>query len=130
MAKEILLYGGIFNFSAETLIAEMDEHKDEPVAIRLNTPGGDVFAGWGIIAKMLEHGDITLKVDGVVSSMGAFMLIFGEKGKREALDISKINLHRADMFVGSEEDQKFLDGVNKDIFDKLKASIDEKKFKD
>ncbi len=128
MAKELLLYSHIFGFTAETLINGIDENMDEPIAIRANTPGGDVFAGWGIIAKMQEHGDITMKIDGSVASMGTFITIFANNV--EALDVSKIHLHRASMFVDGQEDQDFLDSVNADLKKKLKAKIDEAKFKE
>ena len=128
MAKELLLYSPIFDFTAETLITGIEDNMDEPVIIRANTPGGDVMAGWGIIAKMQEHGDITMKIDGSVASMGTFITIFADNV--EALDISKIHLHRASGDVDNQEDQDFVDSVNADLKKKLKAKIDEAKFKE
>lgn len=128
MAKELLLYSHIFDFTAETLIAEIEENMDEPIVIRANTPGGNVFAGWGIIAKMQEHGNITMKIDGIVASMGTFILIFANN--TEALDVSKVHLHRASMFVDNQEDQDFLDSINADLRKKLEAKIDKVKFKE
>lgn len=126
--KELLLYSHIFDFTAETLIAEIEENMDEPITIRANTPGGNVMAGWGIIAKMQEHGNVNMKIDGSVASMGTFITIFANKV--EALDVSKVHLHRASMFVDSQEDQDFLDSVNADLKKKLKAKINEAKFKE
>lgn len=129
MSKELYLYSPMFNFVAEDLIASIEENKDEDIVIRANTPGGSVFSGWGIIAKMKEHsGNITMKVDGSVASMGTFMTLFADNV--EALDVSKIMLHRADMFVENAEDQKFLDDINKDLKQKLKAKIDNDKLKE
>ncbi|KKN55737.1 hypothetical protein LCGC14_0579470 [marine sediment metagenome] len=128
MAKELLLYSPIFDLTAETLINGIDENMGEPIIIRANTPGGDVMAGWGIIAKMQEHGDITMKIDGSVASMGTFIAIFANKV--EALDVSKIHLHRASADVDNQEDQDFVDDVNADLKKKLKAKIDEAKFKE
>lgn len=128
MSKELLLYSHIFDFTAETLITGIEENMDEPIAIRANTPGGDVMAGWGIIAKMQEHGDITMKIDGTVASMGTFIAIFANNV--EALDVSKIHLHRATGNVDDQEDQDFVDSVNADLKKKLKAKIDEAKFKE
>ncbi len=128
MAKELLLYSHIFDFTAETIINGIEENMDQPIVIRANTPGGDVMAGWGIIAKMLEHGDITMKIDGTVASMGAFIAIFANQV--EALDVSKIHLHRASGFVANQDEQDFLDSVNADLKKKLKAKINEDKFKE
>jgi len=128
MAKELLLYSPIFDFTAETLINGIEENMDEPIIIRANTPGGDVMAGWGIIAKMQEHGDITMKIDGSVASMGTFIAIFADHV--EALDVSKIHLHKASADVDTQKDQDFVDNVNADLKKKLKAKIDEAKFKE
>ena len=49
--KQILLYSGIYSFTAEAFIEQMNMlDKKEPVCIRANSPGGSVFAGWGIIS--------------------------------------------------------------------------------
>lgn len=129
MPKELYLYSGIYDFTAETLIASLEENKSEDVIIRANSPGGSVFAGWGIASKMREHeGVITMKVDGAAASMAGLLLLFADKV--EALDVSNIMLHRANMFVESEDDQKFLDKINKDIKVKMKAKIDSKKLKE
>jgi ATP-dependent Clp protease protease subunit len=129
MAKELYLYSPIYDFVAQDLIAQMEENKTEDIVIRGNTPGGSVFSGWGIIAKMKEHeGNVLMKVDGSVASMGTFVLIFAQEA--EALDVSKIHLHRADMYVNGPEDQAFLDGVNKDLKAKLTQKVDGAKFKE
>ena len=52
MAKELYLYNPIYSFVAEEVIKELNASMDDNVTLRLNTPGGSVFAGWGIIAKM------------------------------------------------------------------------------
>jgi ATP-dependent Clp protease protease subunit len=129
MAKELYLYSPIYDFVAEALISQMEENKSEDIVIRGNTPGGSVFSGWGIIAKMKEHGGkVTMKVDGSVASMGTFILAFAQEA--EALEVSKIHLHRADMYINGPEDQAFLDSVNKDLKAKLIQKIDAAKFKE
>jgi ATP-dependent protease ClpP protease subunit len=121
MAKELYLYGGIYNESAQNLISQMEEYKSEKISIRTNTQGGSVFAGWGIVAKMQEIGGITIKADGNVASMGAFMLLFAENV--EALDVTTIDFHRADAYVSSPEDQAWLDARNADFRKKMEAKI-------
>jgi ATP-dependent protease ClpP protease subunit len=129
MAKELYLYSHIYDFVAESFISQMEENRSEDIVIRGNTPGGNVFAGWGMIAKIKEHeGNVKMKVDGYVASMGTIVLTFVDD--TEALDVSRIHLHRADGYVNSPEDQAFLDGINKDLRAKLTLKIDAAKLKE
>jgi ATP-dependent protease ClpP protease subunit len=124
MAKELYLYSGIYDFVAENLIQQMNEADGEDIVIRVNSPGGNVFAGWGIIAKMAEHtAKVNLKVDGAAMSMAAVLPLYATS--TEALDVSTFMLHRADMYVDSPEDQAFLDKVNKDLRSKMQAKIND-----
>lgn len=125
--KELYLYGSIFNFSAELLIQQIEENMDKEIVLRVNTPGGGVLSGYGLLAKMREHGDVHIKVDGSAMSMGAFALPFAKSV--EALDVSQIMIHRADMYVDNDEDQKFLDNVNKQLRAKMTRRIDEEQLK-
>lgn len=96
---EVLLYSPIFSFISELFIREMEEAKGEDVVIRINTPGGDVLASWGMIAKAREHeeeNEVTIKVDGQAASMGAYFLLFFNNV--EGLDFSRFTLHRASLF--------------------------------
>jgi ATP-dependent protease ClpP protease subunit len=128
MAKELYLYSGIYDFTAEELISSLEEFKSEDITLRMNTPGGSVFSGWGIIGKMGEHeGKIKVKVDGIAASMGAVIVVFADEV--EALDVSRIMIHRADMYVSSPEQQALLDSVNKDLKAKLLTKIDPEKLK-
>lgn len=129
MAKELYLYSGVYDFVAEALISQMDESRAEDIVVRVNSPGGSVFSGWGIIAKMREHeGHVKVKVDGVAASMAAYVVVFA--AEVEALDVSRFLLHRADMYVNSPDQQTFLDSVNKDLRAKLTAKIDAAKLKE
>jgi len=129
MPKELYLYSPIYDFVAENLITKLEDNKTSDVVIRMNTPGGSVFSGWGIIAKMKEHtGKIHLKVDGSVASMGSFILAYATSA--EALDVSRIMIHRANGYVETPEDQKFLDDINADLRKKFALKIDEAKLKE
>jgi ATP-dependent Clp protease, protease subunit len=95
MAKEILLYTSIHEWSSADFIKAVDEvGKSEDIVVRVNTNGGSPEYGFGMIAKLQEHeGDITIKVDGKAYSMGLFMLAYADKV--EALDVSEFMIHRA-----------------------------------
>ncbi len=125
--KEYLLYSYI-DYVAETIIAQLEENPDEDVSIRMNTGGGDVFAGWGIIAKMNERkGKVDVKVDGLCASMGISILLYADTS--QALDTSRFMMHRASGTISSPEEQALLDSINKDLRDKLEAKVDAKLFK-
>lgn len=129
MAKELYLYTGIYDFTAEKLISAIEDNKTEDIVIRVNSPGGSVFSGWGIVAKMREHnGHVKVKVDGVAASMSGYLPVFANEV--EALDVSRILIHRADGYVRTPEDQEFLDGVNKDLKAKMSVKIDSSKLKE
>ena len=128
MAKELYLYSPVYDFVAESLISQMEECKPMDVVMRINSPGGSVFAGWGIIAKMKEMiGGVDVKVDGIAASMAAYVCLFASKV--ECLDVSTFLFHRASG-NGTPEDQEFLDQVNGDLRSKLEAKIDGKKLKE
>lgn len=126
MAKEILLYSGIYSFVAEELIVAMEENMGSPITMRVNSGGGDVHSTWGIIAKMIEHGDVSIKVDGAAMSSASNLLMYAKSV--EALDVSNFVLHRADGYISNPDDQAFLDKVNKDLKAKMTAKIDADKF--
>jgi len=126
MAKEIILYSGIYDFTAEEVIRQMEENKNQDIVLRLLSPGGSVFAGWGIIAKMQERTKAgyktTVKLDGAAMSMGTMILLFADEV--EALDVSTIMIHRASMYrVENDQDRQLLAQVNKDLLKKLEAKI-------
>ena len=132
MAKELYLYSPIYDYVAESLIAQMEENKGDDIVVRINTPGGRVLAGYGIPAKIKElqktGTKIIAKVDGSAMSMGAQILIYFDEV--HALDVSQFLLHRADMFVETEEDKAYLDAMNKDLESQMSKRIDSAKLKE
>jgi len=128
MKKELYLYSPIYDFVAESILAQINESMGENITMRCNTPGGSVFAMYGICAKIAEHGDITIKVDGCAMSSGALLLPYAKTV--ECLDVSTFMLHRADMYCESEEDKAFLAKVNSDLKAKLTSRVNPKKFKE
>jgi ATP-dependent protease ClpP protease subunit len=136
MAKDILIYGGIFTFSAAEFIRAIDELEDgEPLSVRINTPGGDPQSTFGMISKIQEFkGEKIVRVDGQAYSAGFFLCCFADKV--EALDVSRFLVHRAafpEWFERSEtlftpELRGELDAINKLLMDAMKKSIDVAKF--
>ena len=91
-----------------------DPGKD--ITIYFNTPGGSVHAGLGIYDTMQYiNPDIAAICTGMAASMGAVLLCGGTKGKRMALNHSRIMIHQplggaqgqaADMEIQIREIQK------------------------
>lgn len=124
MENEILLYSPIWDFTARAFIERLQEiPEDQEVTVRINSPGGSVFAGWGVIAALQERtGKTIAKIDGNVSSMAFFMSMFFDEV--QALDVSSLMIHRADAVIRDEQEQKLLDDTNKALRAKLEKRID------
>lgn len=105
MKKEILLYGSIYSWGVEDIIKELSDNTDKDIVLRINTPGGEVNATYGLVAKWNEHkGNKIIKVDGQAASAGAFICCYASDV--EALDVSTFLFHRAaysSWFEGNKE---------------------------
>lgn len=120
------MYSPIFDFTAERVISEINEHMDEPVKLRLNTPGGSVFAAWGIIQKIKEHGDVQVVVDGAALSMGYAITLFSKNP--ECNDMTKFMVHKAAMYTENDDEKRLLAQINSEIRKKFERKIDAETF--
>ena len=79
---------------AQLLFLEM-ENPDADISLYINSPGGSVTAGMAIFDTMnyIKPAVRTVCI-GLAASMGAFLLMAGEKGKRLALPNSEILIHQ------------------------------------
>jgi ATP-dependent Clp protease protease subunit len=79
---------------AQLLFLEMtDEKKD--ITIYLNSPGGSVVAGLSLVNTMeYINPDVSVVAIGMAASMGAVILSCGEKGKRYALQDTRVMIHQ------------------------------------
>jgi len=121
-ATEILLYEGIFDFTAERFMKDMEEAKDDDITLRISTDGGDPQQAFGMIAKFQEHeGTKSIKVDGKAFSMGAFFLLY--TNDVEALDVSEFLFHRAAFPRFIEQSEDLFTDSDKERLAKLNASL-------
>jgi ATP-dependent Clp protease protease subunit len=68
---------------------------DKDVAVYINSPGGDVYAGMAIYdAMQFIRPDVQTICFGMAMSMGAILLAGGARGKRMALPNSKVMIHQ------------------------------------
>ena len=71
------------------------EDKRHDIALYLNSPGGDVTAGFAIYDTMrFVQCDVATYCVGAASSMAAVLLAAGTKGKRFALPHARILIHQ------------------------------------
>ena len=79
---------------AQLLFLEMED-PDADISLYINSPGGSVTAGMAIYDTMqyIKPNVRTVCV-GMAASMGAFLLMAGEKGKRLALPNAEVMIHQ------------------------------------
>lgn len=73
----------------------LDSISNEEISLYIDSPGGSISAGWGIIDTMNNiNSDVRTIASGLAASMGAFILLNGTSGKRMATKHSEIMLHQ------------------------------------
>lgn len=71
------------------------ENPDAEISLYINSPGGSVTAGMAIYDTMnYIKPPVRTVCIGMAASMGAFLLMAGEKGKRLALPNSEVMIHQ------------------------------------
>ena len=97
--RVIILGGPVTDDSANIIIAQLlflsnDDPKSD-IQFYINSPGGSVSAGLGIMDTMKYlRCDVATTCIGMAASMGAFLLSAGTKGKRSVLANSQVMLHQ------------------------------------
>ena len=95
----IFLSGAIDDDTANTVVAQMlfleMEDPDADICLYINSPGGSVTAGMAIYDTMQYiKPQVRTVCIGMAASMGAFLLMAGQKGKRCALPNSEVMIHQ------------------------------------
>ncbi len=79
---------------AQLLFLQSTDPKKD-IHMYINSPGGEVYAGFGIYDTMqLISPDVATICTGMALSFGAILLVGGAKGKRSALPHSRVMLHQ------------------------------------
>ena len=79
---------------AQLLFLEMED-PDSDISLYINSPGGSVTAGMAIYDTMQYiKPQVRTVCVGMAASMGAFLLMAGEKGKRLALPNAEVMIHQ------------------------------------
>ena len=95
----IFLGGEIDDDVANTVVAQLlfleMEDPDADICLYINSPGGSITAGMAIYDTMQYiKPQVRTVCVGMAASMGAFLLMAGEKGKRCALPNSEVMIHQ------------------------------------
>lgn len=95
----VFISGGIDDGMANTVVAqllflEMDNPSAD-ISLYINSPGGSVTAGMAIYDTMRYiKSPVKTVCIGMAASMGAFLLMAGDKGKRMALPNAEVMIHQ------------------------------------
>ncbi len=99
MDRIIFLGTQVDEYSANVIQAQLlyldssDPGKD--ISIYINSPGGSVYAGYGIYDTMqFISCDVSTICTGMAASFAAVLLVSGTKGKRMALPHSRVMIHQ------------------------------------
>ncbi|MGL6022366.1 MAG: ClpP family protease [Chitinophagaceae bacterium] len=87
---------------AQLLFLDSTEKKRD-IQLYINSPGGNVYAGFGVYDTMQYiSADVSTICIGMAASMSAILLCSGTKGKRTALRHSRIMLHQPSGAIGGQ----------------------------
>lgn len=95
----VMISGQIEPNMANIVVAQLlfleSENPNAEISVYINSPGGDVSAGWAIMDTMqyIKSPVSTIGM-GLVASMGSVLLAAGEKGKRFVLPNTQIMIHQ------------------------------------
>ena len=99
MDRIIFLGTEVNDYTANVIQAQLlyldSADSDRDISLYLNTPGGSVYAGLGIYDTMqFINAKVATICTGMAASMGAVLLVAGEKGMRAALPHSRVMIHQ------------------------------------
>lgn len=131
---------------AQLLFLEMED-PDADISLYINSPGGSVTAGMAIYDTMQYiKPQVRTVCVGMAASMGAFLLMAGQKGKRLALPNAEVMIHqplggaqgqatdvaiRAEWLLKTKEKMsKMMAEMTGQPLEKLKADIERDHFMD
>ncbi|MBO7509150.1 MAG: ATP-dependent Clp protease proteolytic subunit [Alphaproteobacteria bacterium] len=95
----VMINGDIEPQMANAVVAQLlfleSENPNADISLYINSPGGDISAGWAIMDTMqyIKSPVSTIGM-GMVASMASVLLAAGEKGKRFALPNTEIMIHQ------------------------------------
>lgn len=136
--RTIPFYSDVNDFSVERFIERFEEAKDfdEPhVFVRASSPGGNPYAGWGLILTikdfLAESSDrkVDYRAEGLCASMMAFVTLFVSNAT--AIEQCDFMFHRASAPAWAMDDEMMarLERINDHLKKALEKAVDKAKWK-
>lgn len=98
MERKILFNTEVNADTASILVAQLlylDSVDNKDIQILIDSPGGSVYDGYGILDAMrLVSSKVGTLCTGMAASMGAMILMCGNKGLRQMLPLSRCMIHQ------------------------------------
>ena len=99
MDRIIFMGTEVDSYSAQVIQAQLlyldSAEPGKDISIYINSPGGSVYDGLGIYDTMQFIGsDVATICTGMAASMASVLLVAGTKGKRSALQHSRVLIHQ------------------------------------
>lgn len=100
MMDRIIYFGMEVNSDSSNIVVAQLLYLDscapgEDIRIFINSPGGSIYDGYGILDTMASlKSDVATNCTGLAASFGAMILSCGKRGKRTALPHSRIMIHQ------------------------------------
>ena len=139
MMDRILFFGTEVNADTANIAVSQLLYLDnlEPgtdITMYINSPGGEVYSGYSILDTMdFIESPVATTCTGMAASMGAMLLMCGEKGKRSALKHSRVMIHQplggcsgqaSDIEIEAKEILKLRKEINDLIVSKTGQALD------
>ena len=126
--RQITIYDYIWNGTVSHVDKELQKAGGAPITIKINSWGGDVFAGCGVVNLIKDYeGEVTTKVMGMAASAAALIFMSGEK--RIMPKYSMLMFHKAWNFMAGNADElrkaaKTLDEIDAMIIHQLETKAE------
>mgnify|MGYP002525413601 CR=1 FL=1 len=96
--RQIMFGTDVNSDSANIIVSQLlylNSVSDEEITMYVNSPGGSVYDGNGILDTMAYiKADVRTICTGLAASMGSMILMCGTRGKRSALPMSRVMIHQ------------------------------------
>lgn len=127
--NEIIFYGVINEFSVASFIQRLQAAEGQDIDVLLNSQGGDVSSGWGMIKRFRDFGgNKKVTVHGAAHSMASMFILFADEVT--AIKQSKFVLHRASAFFIDATMRELLISINEDVRAAMEEKLDIEAFED
>lgn len=139
--RKIYIWGAVHDESARKVVDRLlylnSVDSEKPITFYINSPGGVITSGMAIIDTMqLIPNPVHTVCMGLAASMGAMMLVMGEKGHRYAWPHARIMIHQPlisgkitapalDLKIHAQEIRKTRDELNRLIAEASGKSLEE-----